>query len=723
MHEDTVTFNAPGNRLEKLYFQQQTDRLVINIQPPIFSKGNSVLNVLQKSPGVKINDYNNTIILNGKIHPEILMNGKVVRKSREEIYGMLEKINAESLERIELLTVRPGKYKKDGGVINIIFKKNEEMGTAGSFSVTGGWGMYPKAGITVNVNHRAKYLNIYGSYSYSYDKTYSETIAHGAFQFPNDIGKGERSYYYYNETRPERKKSSANIGLNYIIDKKTTIGANVVVTGIFQTYKGFTSGDYTIYRDSLLLLRSDTHEKYNVRSAINSINVERILDNKSKLNVYADYIHYKNYNPSTLFNSFLSGEGKDIAFQSPFFFPQRQVLNQSAINLQAYKIVYERKVNASTSIEAGSKVSDSKITNIREVRSFKNGIWTRDNVISGVANVNESLKAVYSLMNINVKKTILNLGLRYEHLTFHISNDAGIKQDISRKYSYLLPSFLVRRVLSDNSMVKLTYNRTMRMPSQNEISSPVSYADIYAVSVGNPFLKPVIADRLEVILRLKQKYFSVILNREKNAIIGGAPTESPTDSIFYSMSHNLKYLKNVTLRTYLPVSITSWWQMNISLIGAWNEYKTQLVPGMNFINTAFTNNYFTYNIYNNHSFTLPEKISVDLSAGYNSSYWWGVYRGIGFGVVELAIQKELKHQANIQLSASDLLMSTRNHNYFEIPNQAYQIRSNMYMNPESRKAFLIKLTYTKSFGNNKVKEPRRWGMAAQEESNRIANLQ
>jgi iron complex outermembrane receptor protein len=682
----------------------------------IVGSGSSVLNVLGMLPGVIIDSGGHTVSLRGEVFT-IQINGRLVRKPAVGILSMLKGIQADTVERIQLSAPDSG---KGAGSINIIFKNSEEMGTAGSFSVSGGWGMYPKAGIGVDIYNRSGPLTVYGGYNYSYAKTYSEITAHGGFQFPMD--EGERTYYYHNEMWPERRRSSINAGLNYEPDKRTIIGFNTIISGIYEKNNGFMNGDYTLYGDSALLLRSNKQEKNNVSSVINNLNIERAIGSGSKLAISMDYITHKDFDTSTYLNSFLTSDRKNIANQSSFFFPQRDVMNRSTVDIQAYKVEFDRKEGANVTWGVGSKISRLKFTDYRELTGLKDGISYQDDVFSGVNRNHESKKSAYSSLNINVSRTTIAIGMRYEWISSELVANSGIKAALSREYRNFLPSFTIRKELSANANVKLSYNRDMRMPSQNDISPPISYSDIYALTVGNPYLKPAISDRMEADFQWKKMSLEVAFNRENHTIVGGQPSKGATDSIIYDMTHNFKYSQSLRFRLSFPIPIASWYRTYIRGTAAWNEYKTEVLPAFNFIDSALTNRWFNYTLACTQIFTLPKAISIGLSAWYTSASWWGVYRGNGLGAVELEVEKGLSGRASIKISFENLLMSGADHSHFEIPDQIYHIHSNWFFYREGQKAFLVNLTYSKSFGGSKVKAPRRWEMAAQEECGRIIDL-
>ena len=64
---------------DKQRFDQKIDRLVINLEGSITASGNTILEVLQKSPGVIVNRQDNSIKMNGKSGVRVMINNKMIQ--------------------------------------------------------------------------------------------------------------------------------------------------------------------------------------------------------------------------------------------------------------------------------------------------------------------------------------------------------------------------------------------------------------------------------------------------------------------------------------------------------------------------------------------------------------------------------------------------------------------------------------------------------------------
>ncbi len=149
-------------------FEQQVDRLVVNVQNSITAAGGTALEVLERSPGITVNRQNNSLTMSGKGGVLVMMNGKLTRLPIATVVQMLEGMTANDIEKIELITTPPARYDAEGdaGIINIITKKNTNFGMNGNFSATLGYGWYARPSGSLNLNYRHQKLNLYGNVSF-----------------------------------------------------------------------------------------------------------------------------------------------------------------------------------------------------------------------------------------------------------------------------------------------------------------------------------------------------------------------------------------------------------------------------------------------------------------------------------------------------------------------------------------------------------------------------
>src|SRR4029079_14832129 len=109
----------------------------------------------------------------------------------------------------------------NSGIIDIHMKKDQRLGSNGSFTAGFGQGVYSKANVGTTFNYRNKKMNVFGNYSYAYRKGLNHLILDRNF-YTNGVFDGEDKKDNY--TTFPLNFHVARLGADIFIDKKTIIG-------------------------------------------------------------------------------------------------------------------------------------------------------------------------------------------------------------------------------------------------------------------------------------------------------------------------------------------------------------------------------------------------------------------------------------------------------------------------------------------------------------------
>lgn len=147
----------------------------------------------------------------------------------------------------------------------------------------------------------------------------------------------------------------------------------------------------------------------------------------------------------------------------------------------------------------------------------------------------------------------------------------------------------------------------------------------------------------------------------------------------------------------LPWKITDWWEIRSNWTGQWNKIN-DVAEGKSI---AFTNS--NWNVNGSSTFILPKKYSIEVTGNYFSPFLFGAALIQDFHSINIGIQKELNQNRGIlKFSVSDIFKG----------NNWEWVLDNPNINFENRGSFLFtervfRVTYSKRFGNNKVKGERK----------------
>ncbi|HTE33537.1 MAG TPA: TonB-dependent receptor, partial [Chryseolinea sp.] len=169
---DTITLKAKSGVLQdvtvvarKPLIQFLPDKTVINPEANITNAGATVMDVLEKSPGITVGK-DGSIIMKGKPAVNVLIDGKPTQLSGADLQAYLASMSASQVETIELIENPGAKYDASGnaGIINIRTKANRLKGFNGSMNLSIGQGYYAKTGNTLNLNYRNGKVNWFLNY-------------------------------------------------------------------------------------------------------------------------------------------------------------------------------------------------------------------------------------------------------------------------------------------------------------------------------------------------------------------------------------------------------------------------------------------------------------------------------------------------------------------------------------------------------------------------------
>src|ERR1019366_5963736 len=149
---------------KKPMIEIKADKTIFNVESSINATGSNALELLQKSPGVQV-DNNDNISMKGKNGTKIYIDGKPMQLDAKNLAEYLKSINSNDIEAIEMISNPSAKYDASGnaGIINIKLKKNKKFGTNGSATAGLVQGITPKGNTSFNLNYRNKKVNLFSN--------------------------------------------------------------------------------------------------------------------------------------------------------------------------------------------------------------------------------------------------------------------------------------------------------------------------------------------------------------------------------------------------------------------------------------------------------------------------------------------------------------------------------------------------------------------------------
>ncbi len=718
MEEDSQLLSEVAVRASKPLFQQTPEGMVVNVESSPMSKGSSALQILERSPGVVIDYRNNGIALNGKSGVSVMINGKLLRMSADQVLALLSGTNGNDIAAIELLSTPGARYDAEGsaGMINIVLKGYDSpiKSTTGAATLTAGYGWAEKGSGSVRLAHNRKKLSLYGSSDFLYDRTYSNMYIDSWQDMP--VLGGQLYVSVSDTTRVTQQSYNFTFGTDVRMSRKTTLNINVNRNSSRRSSADVIQSSYTILPDSTLLFNGIITGTSRWRNWINSVDLQTKWKDSQTFRATADYIDFTSANPSRVASSFLNEAGGSAGNNDSLFAPHQRGFANTAIRVGVGKADYVQQVSARFRWEAGLKASYTRNKSAAGIESLVDGHWISRAETTDEILMRESIAAGYVSANYQLNTSLMLVaGLRYEHSRTLMNNTETAERIVDRKLGILFPNVVLTKKIADESELHLSYTKRISRPTYNDMASFIRYSDPSAVYTGNPFLKPTITGNLKIGGSVQGKTFYLLLSREDYPIAGYQITEGPRRNLLYISPQNLLRQKSVNLQAGIPLRISGWWDMNYGFTGGLRVFRAvhTRVP--------VQKSYFGYSLNMTQSFRLPARFSAELSGWYNSVSYNGTIKAGGMGALNAGIKKELGNNGgSLLLSVTDLLRTMKINTYYgTIAEEAFSIRNHVSINTESRVSPIVKFTFTKSFGRQNVAGRERSDASGKDELLRI----
>ncbi|MFM9577824.1 hypothetical protein, partial [Streptomyces turgidiscabies] len=88
---------------KKPMIEVKADKIVFNVENSITATGSNVLELLQKSPGIQV-DNNDNISMKGKTGTKIYIDGKLVQLDSKNLADFLKTLQSSDVEAIEMIS-------------------------------------------------------------------------------------------------------------------------------------------------------------------------------------------------------------------------------------------------------------------------------------------------------------------------------------------------------------------------------------------------------------------------------------------------------------------------------------------------------------------------------------------------------------------------------------------------------------------------------------------
>ncbi|PTM08767.1 MAG: hypothetical protein DA408_19880 [Bacteroidetes bacterium] len=684
------------------FLEQKIDRMVVNVSNSITNAGGTALQVLQRSPGVQVNALTKSISLAGKQGVVVMINGKISRMPSEAVVDMLAGMNADNIDRIELIHTPPANFEAEGnaGIINIVLKQSGDKGLNGGYTTKIGQGRGAKAGASGYFNQRSGKVNLFGSYDLDYNLNPQTFTNYRRVATAGDVLE---TASISDRSHTPTTTQNARIGADLQVSKKTVVG----VLGTFLDRNWYMEAEnaITYSRNGKVesLLRMPNTETNHSQSLAGNLNLSHQFSDNQSLSVDADYIHYTISNPSSyrLLNQDASG---NLTTES-----ELRIAKETPIQVGVAKADYTKGFGENTRLEMGAKLTSMRFMNDVQVdERAGQEAWQQIPNLTSVSQMKETVAGAFVSVSTKLGDNIdLKAGLRYEHTDTRLDSGTAVVI-LDRNYGSWFPTVFLSRKISENQTFNFSYSRRISRPSIGRLAPFLIFSDPTTLLTGNPALQPAFTNAFNLSYNVKSWRLGVTYSIEDAPQRFIPEVDAQTNRQVLSFG-NMGQERTWSANLYIPLQLADWWEMSNNL------YFSSLALDFELEGEPLKVKNLAYGFNSNHSFKLPKQFSLEVTGNFDSPSYWGIAYWRATGSLNIGIEKNFGEKwGKVRLTANDLFRSS---NWFGTTDQPEIDLLTKQSFQWSERVFM--LSWSNTFGNKKIKAARQRQTGAVEEWRRL----
>lgn len=465
--------------------KQEIDRIAYDVKADPESKVNNVLEMMRKVPLLSL-DADDNIQLQGNSNYKILINGKPSGMMERNPKDILKSMPASSIEKIEVITTPPAKYDGEGlaGIINIVTFKKADNGSNG----------------TVNFNERFPVggPGIGGSFTLKAGKFGISTNAGGNLsRSPLLNSSNLRLTEGNNPTRLWQtgardfsgKSGYAGTEMSFEIDSLNLISAQLNFNG--NTNESLNQQFSALHNSGTL---TQSYELYNSQESSGNgldaaLNYQLGFKKDKNRILTFSYRYYR----------FENNQFGNVNILNPIAYnlPNYQQNNTGGSSEKTAQIDYVYPLKKLT-IEAGVKaIFRNNTSDFQYLSANGSGVFITDPLRTNGFDNRQNVYGVYNTYQFMLKNWGVKAGIRVEQTEID-ADFIGTASKLNNSSLNLIPSIAINRKFKDMSSISIGVTSRIQRPGINQLNPFVDRSNPNFESSGNPDLKPMSGQSIEV---------------------------------------------------------------------------------------------------------------------------------------------------------------------------------------------------------------------------------
>jgi len=696
LKESSDVLNEVQVQAEKPMIQVEAGKTIFNIDANLSAGSGNAQNLLRAAPGMFV-DQNDNLILEGRSGVQVFVDGRPLNLQGDDLKAYLQNLQSDQIEKVEIISQPGSQYDAAGnaGIINIVLKRDQSLGTTGAFSHRYTQGYYARNNGNLNLYHNRKSLRLLSSVGYGFNDSRN---------FMN-LNRNQNNISFDSRTvnHPELQGYNARLGADWKISKQHSAG--ISVKGDLADNKGRSETRTPIIPDSnnvasQVLISSSTNKDDNYSLFSNLY--YRWQGEKSQFGIDLDQGRFSASSFTDQPNEYFNGNESII-----------QSSNYYQMETERLFDLYSAKADYSTSLSKWALNSGFKWSEVGTENDFDffilDSARVQDPNRSNLFNYREAITAGYLETQRDFGAWSMQAGLRYEHTysrgqlsTLDGSGDSLVERD----YGNWFPSLSASYKKNPMHQWTISYSRRIQRPNYQNLNPFLYQRDELSFWQGNPFLLPQISENFRI-GHLYRYATSTSLSYSYTTNFYAQITDTVGEQRSSLTTRNVADTRSISLSFGSPIQHKKWWNSYLSV----NTFQTWYIP----TDISFQAiDLLTVSLYAQSSVNVPGNWQFQLSGWWSSpGVWGGTYRTNSLGAMNVAISKTMMQgRLKLFVNFNDIFFTSPWYGFMEYGG----LTINGTGGHDSRQ---VEFGLSYRFGNEKVEKLKLDGGGLEEESKRV----
>jgi Outer membrane protein beta-barrel family/Carboxypeptidase regulatory-like domain len=625
--------------------ERKIDKTVVNVAQSITSEGSTVLEMMQKLPGVQMTP-DGQITLNGKPGVNVLIDGKTTYLSAEDLANLLNGMPASSVQQIEIMSNPSSKYDaaRTSGIINIVKKKNNKDGLNGSINGSFVRGYYGKYSGGLTLSYKNEHYNLFFNDTYNYNKDFSSrTVISDISDISNKLLAEQRSI---NDGMGTGRSYRPTVGLDIYLSKKTTLTLTGTA-GLGSSNSQLLSG-----MDVLDSARSKVNHigfisklKDNPFNYTAGVQLVHQLDTMGRsFNIDADHSEYSNFPVQSNFSSLGDAQNNFISETDNLLLQHRQ------LDIYGVKADYVQPLKDNGIFEAGIKSSYVKANNDDTYYDVPGGLI--DLKQSNYSVNSENINAAYVNLNTGYQKLTLQAGLRAEQ-TVTKGRQRLTDESVDQNYFQLFPTLFLAYKLDDQNSFTIRTGRRIERADYHELVPFRRPQTATLFFQGNPDLRPQTSWHAEFTWSYQGSFFVTLNYDICHDYIRTFPFLDSNKTTITRRPINIQGAHIWDVDFAYTKKLTSWWSTDNTLSVYQNAFNGQAY-GLSLNNPGLA----SIDLSANNSFQIGNALSAECDFEYDSKRQFATSTFGAYSVLSFGLKRQvIGNKGSVSINANNVLQS------------------------------------------------------------------